>query len=246
MKRVGIKKRPMSDATLSALEPEEREYREPDGDGLYFVVHPKGNKRWELRYKKPSTGKWSFVGLGTYPEVSAKWARQKANEARKLISQGVDPVIKKQEERQAVLEKGSFTFQQLAEDFYKTKTWTPDTKARNVGAINNHVIPIMGNRDYRVITKQEWHGLFQDIQKKLNLRTGKPIIEMGQRVTALVQEMYDYAEVTGKATYNPIINLHKYLKKHVSNSMKHVDESELPALLRAIVNRTGFVGDFFI
>ncbi|ENV43933.1 tyrosine-type recombinase/integrase [Acinetobacter schindleri] len=234
MKRDDVNKFPMKDTTLSALESEEKEYRLNNGDNLYFVVNPKGNKRWELRYKKPSTGKWSFLGLGAYPEVGSKWARQKADEARKLIGQGIDPVIKKQEERQAVVEKGSFTFQQLAEDFYKTKTWTPDTKARNVGAINNHVIPVMGRRDYRVITKQEWHSLFQDIQNKINPRTGKPIIEMGQRVTALVQEMYDYAEVTGKATYNPITNLHKYLKKHVSNSMKHVDESELPALLRAI------------
>jgi len=224
----------MKDTILSALEAEEKEYRVNDGDNLHFVVHPKGNKRWELRYKKPSTGKWSWFGLGAYPEVGGKWARQKADDLRKLIAQGIDPVVKKEKERLAVLEQGAFTFQQLADDFYKTKTWTPDTKARNVGAISNHVISIMGKRDYRKITKQEWHVLFQDIQNKLNPRTGKPIIEMGQRVTALVQEMYDYAEVTGKATYNPIINLHKYLKKHVSNSMKHVDESELPALLRAI------------
>lgn len=224
----------MRDTVLTALEPEDKEYRLNDGDNLYFVVNPKGNKRWELRYKKPSTGKWSFLGLGTYPEVGGKWAREKANEARKLISQGIDPVVKKQEDKQAVLEQGSFTFLQLTEDFYKTKTWTPDTKARNVGAINNHVIPIMGNRDYRKITKQQWHGLLQDIQQKLNLRTGKPIVEMGQRIAALVREMYDYAEVTGKVDYNPINNLHKYLTKHISNSMKHVDEVELPALLRAL------------
>ena len=234
MKRDDVNKFPMKDTTLSALESEEKEYRLNNGDNLYFVVNPKGNKRWELRYKKPSTGKWSFLGLGAYPEVGSKWARQKADEARKLISQGIDPVTKKQEERQALLEKGSFTFQQLAEDFYKTKTWTVNTKTRNVGALNNHVFPIMGNRDYRTITKQEWHVLFQDIQNKPHPKTGMPIIEMGQRVSALVREIYDYAEVTGKATYNPITNLHKYLLKHESVGMKHVDESGLPALLRMI------------
>lgn len=224
----------MKDTTLSALEPEEKEYRLNNGDNLYFVVNPKGNKRWELRYKKPSTGKWSFMGLGTYPEVGSKWARQKADDARKLIAQGIDPVVQKEEARQASLEQGAFTFQQLAEDYYTTKTWTPDTTARNVGALNNHVMPAMGKKDYRNITKQEWHALFQEIQNKLNPRTGKPIIETGQRVTALVREIYDYAEVTGKATYNPITNLHKYLKKHESNGMKHVSDDELPALLRAI------------
>lgn len=224
----------MRDTVLGSLEAEEKEYRINDGNNLHFVVHPKGNKRWELRYKKPSTGKWSWVGLGTYPEVGGSFARKKADEARKLIAQGVDPVVQKAEVRLATLEQGAFTFQQLAEEFYLTKTWTPDTKARNVGALNNHVMPTMGKKDYRNITKQEWHGLFQDIQKKLNPRTGKPIIETGQRVTALVREMYDYAEVTGKATYNPITNLHKYLKKHESNGMKHVSDEELPALLRAI------------
>lgn len=224
----------MRDTVLGSLEAEEKEYRINDGNNLHFVVHPKGNKRWELRYKKPSTGKWSWVGLGTYPEVGGSFARKKADEARKLIAQGVDPVVQKAEVRLATLEQGAFTFQQLAEEFYLTKTWAPDTKARNVGALNNHVMPTMGKKDYRNITKQEWHGLFQDIQKKLNPRTGKPIIETGQRVTALVREMYDYAEVTGKATYNPITNLHKYLKKHESNGMKHVSDEELPALLRAI------------
>ncbi|WP_291354373.1 tyrosine-type recombinase/integrase [Acinetobacter sp. UBA3106] len=234
MKRDDVNKFPMKDTTLSALEFEEKEYRLNNGDNLYFVVNPKGNKRWELRYKKPSTGKWSFLGLGAYPEVGSKWARQKADEARKLISQGIDPVVQKAEERLATLEQGAYTFKQLAEEFYLTKTWTPDTTARNVGALNNHVMPAMGKRDYRNITKQEWHDLFQEIQKKLNPRTGKPIIETGQRVTALVREIYDYAEVIGKATYNPITNLHKYLKKHESNGMKHVSDEELPALLRAI------------
>ena len=157
MKRADVNKFPMRDTILSSLEPEEKEYRVNDGDNLHFVVHHKGNKRWELRYKKPSTGKWSWLGLGTYPEVGGKWARQKADEARKLISQGIDPVVQKAEERLVTLEQGAYTFKQLAEEFYLTKTWTPDTNARNVGAINNHVIPVMGNRDYRIITKQEWH-----------------------------------------------------------------------------------------
>ncbi|MFH6911271.1 tyrosine-type recombinase/integrase [Acinetobacter sp. AM3-2] len=234
MKRADVKKFPMKDSILSSLEAEEKEYRINDGNNLHFVVHPKGNKRWELRYKKPSTGKWSWVGLGTYPEVGGSFARKRADEARKLIAQGVDPVVQKAEVRLATLEQGTFTFLQLAEKFYLTKTWTLDTKARNLGALNNHVMPAMGKKDYRNITKQEWHALFQEIQNKLNPRTGKPIIETGQRVTALVREIYDYAEVTGKATYNPITNLHKYLKKHESNGMKHVNDDELPALLRAI------------
>jgi len=34
MKRKDIKKRPMADTVLASLEPEEKEYRENDGNGL--------------------------------------------------------------------------------------------------------------------------------------------------------------------------------------------------------------------
>ena len=49
MKKADVKKFPMKDTTLSALEPESKEYRINDGENLHFVVTAKGNKRWELR-----------------------------------------------------------------------------------------------------------------------------------------------------------------------------------------------------
>ena len=54
MKRTEIKRRPLSDTVLANLEPEAKEYRELDGDGLYFRVKPDGKKAWLFRYKKAS------------------------------------------------------------------------------------------------------------------------------------------------------------------------------------------------
>lgn len=51
MKRTDIKRRPLADTVLATLEPESKEYRELDGDGLYFRVKADGNKSWQLRYK---------------------------------------------------------------------------------------------------------------------------------------------------------------------------------------------------
>ena len=51
MKRAEIKRRPLSDTVLANLEPETKEYRELDSNGLYFRVKPDGNKSWQLRYK---------------------------------------------------------------------------------------------------------------------------------------------------------------------------------------------------
>ena len=52
MKRTEIKRRPLSDTVLATLEPELKEYRELDGNGLYFRVKPDGKKAWLFRYKK--------------------------------------------------------------------------------------------------------------------------------------------------------------------------------------------------
>ncbi len=52
MKRTDIKRRPLADTVLATLEPELKEYRELDGNDLYFRVKPDGNRSWQLRYKK--------------------------------------------------------------------------------------------------------------------------------------------------------------------------------------------------
>lgn len=101
MKRHEIKSCPLANKTIAALEPEERAYRERDSNGLYLYVRADGRKSWELRYRKPD-GKYSWLGLGTYPVVKSKDARQKAQEARDLLAQGITPrQHKKQQEQKA-------------------------------------------------------------------------------------------------------------------------------------------------
>jgi hypothetical protein len=85
---------------------------ELDGNGLYFRVKPDGNKSWQLRYKKPD-GKWSWLGIGGYPEIS-ELARKKAQELIADISKGENPIITKQERKRKELEDNNATFEALA------------------------------------------------------------------------------------------------------------------------------------
>lgn len=231
MKRTQIKKRPMSDTTLATLEPEEKEYRELDGNGLYFRVKPDGKKAWVYRYKKPD-GKWSWLGLGNYPEVSGQLARQKAAELLADSSTGADLVVTKQQRKQAELDNNNATFERLIYEFLDNKVtkWTDGTMTRNKGALEKHILPIMAKRKYTEIKPIEWMNLFQGIQRE------KGIIEQSNRMRALCQEAYDLAKVTGRIEYNPIEGLHRFLETHQGENMRHVSPAELPALLRAIRN----------
>ena len=65
MKRSEIKRRPMADTVLTGLQPESKEYREHDSNGLYFRVRPDGSKSWQFRYKNDLPDqKWTHQEAG--------------------------------------------------------------------------------------------------------------------------------------------------------------------------------------
>jgi integrase len=61
-----------------------------DGDGLMLVVRPSGKKSWLLRYQM--NGVRRDMGLGSYPEIGLKEARQRTADARRMIEAGKDPI----------------------------------------------------------------------------------------------------------------------------------------------------------
>lgn len=231
MKRTEIKRRPLSDTVLANLEAESKEYRELDGNGLYIRVKTDGNKSWQLRYKKPD-GKWSWLGLGGYPEISGQLARKKAKELLDDVSRGENPIISKQERKRQELEQSNATFELLAREWLDTKlnSWVADTMTRNKGALEKHIFPIFGKRLYITIKPIEWVNLLKGIQQE------KGIYEQVNRIRAMCRDIYDFAKVTGRIDYNPLEGIQKYLEQGKKTNMAHVDEKELPALLRAINN----------
>lgn len=229
MKRTDIKKRPLSDTTLENLESEDKDYRELDGNGLYFFVQKNGNKSWQLRFKKPD-GKWSWLGIGGYPAIKGKVARKKAQELMNDIGNGQNPIISKRARREKELEDSTATFESLAREWSDTKLnrWVNDTMTRNKGALEKHIFPVFGKRLYVSIRPIEWMNHLKGIQQE------HKIFEQVNRIHAMCRDIYDYAKVTGRIDYNPLEGLGKFLEKGKKENMAHVSEKDLPQLLRAI------------
>lgn len=227
MKRFDIKRRPLADTVLATLEPDASTYRELDGTGLYFRVKPNGQKSWELRYKK-ADGKWSWLGMGAYPEVSGALARQKAAQLRDSTAKGGNPLTTKRAIRAAEAEAANNTFEPLAREWLsiRSKTWTEGTLVRTRGALEKHVFPVFGKRAYNSILPMEWMDFLRAMEQ-----TG--IVEQTSRVRGMCKEIYDLARVTGRATHNPLEGLHKFLLTKPVENFAHVSLDELPALLRA-------------
>lgn len=66
-----------------------------DGDGLWLRVVSEERRSWIFRYKHRE------MGLGAYPAVSLAEAREKAEAARKLLANNIDPLEHRREEKAA-------------------------------------------------------------------------------------------------------------------------------------------------
>ena len=228
MKRSEIKRRPLADTVLASLEPEASAYRVLDSNGLYFRVKPNGQKSWELRYKK-AEGKWSWLGMGGYPEVSGALARQNAAKLRDSTAKDGNALTTKRAIRAAEIEEANNTFGHLAREWLeiKSKTWSHGTAVRTIGALEKHVFPVFGKRPHTGILPMEWMDFLRGMEQ-----TG--IVEQTSRVRGMCREIYDLARVTGRAVHNPLDGLHKFLLTKPVENFAHVPLEELPALLRAI------------
>jgi hypothetical protein len=82
-----------------------------DGSGLYLLVQPSGGRWWRFKYR--FQGKERELSLGVYPEISLKLARERREEARRTVAQGIDPSA----ERKAAKEARQVTFELIAEEW---------------------------------------------------------------------------------------------------------------------------------
>jgi hypothetical protein len=61
-----------------------------DGGGLWLQISPGGGKSWLFRYKL--AGRARAMGLGSVKFVPLSQAREKAEEARRALFAGTDPI----------------------------------------------------------------------------------------------------------------------------------------------------------
>ncbi|WP_244654074.1 tyrosine-type recombinase/integrase [Pseudomonas syringae] len=231
MKRTEIKRRPLADTVLAALEPEAKEYRETYGvDRMYFVVSPPLRKRGELRFKKPD-GKWGWHGLDSYPEVTTKKAREKAFEAQGLAASGIDPVVHKAAARASRTAVTANTFKAAA-DLWLNKKIADARAERTVkgmrGALDNDILPALGDKPLDQISRSDCAKLQASIEKRGAHNTS-------EKVRVCVSQIFGLAIAMGMTENNPASNLVDIAAKAPEETQyPHLMEAELPELLQAL------------
>ena len=77
--------KPLTSTEIKNSKPKGKEYKLNDGGGLSFRVRINGTKDWIFRYYEPFTKKRKDISFGSFPTVSLADARNKRDQAKKII-----------------------------------------------------------------------------------------------------------------------------------------------------------------
>ena len=80
---------PLTDAAIRNAKPADKAIKARDGGGLYLLINPNGSRWWRLDYR--FGGKRKTLSMGIYPDVPLAKARERREEARRLLAEGIDP-----------------------------------------------------------------------------------------------------------------------------------------------------------
>lgn len=100
--------------------PEAKPYKLNAGDGLFLEVMPNGSKRWRLRYF--FVGKEKMLSLGLFPAVGLQAAKDARDQARRLLTQGINPSEQRKDDKAADKLADANSFEAIAREWLDRQT----------------------------------------------------------------------------------------------------------------------------
>ena len=224
----------LTDRAVRNSKPQEKPYKLSDGGGLHVVVQPGGSKLWRLKYR--FAGKEKLLSFGSYPSVSIASARQKREEAKKQMTAGLDPAVRKKldkiaEEKAAQNTFGAVVAEHLAN--MAANGLAETTLAKNRWMLEDLAAPL-AKRPIAEIMPIEVLDVLKRVEKSGRRETAR-------KLRGMIGGVFRYAVVTLRATNDPTAPLRgALLAPQVQHRPAIIDERELGVLMRAVDEYDGW------
>ena len=135
----------LNDTTIrNARTCDSKNHRLSDGGGLYLEVTPKGRKWWRFRYR--FAGREKCISFGVYPAVKLKTARQRRDDARELLAEGVDPSQQRKIDKLQRAGSDQNTFEAVAAEWHNARKvkWSKIHQAKVLRMLERNLYPSIG------------------------------------------------------------------------------------------------------
>jgi len=217
----------LTELEVKKAKPTDKQQKLTDGGGLYLLIHPNGGKYWQMAYR--FDGKQKTLSLGVYPDISLADARDRREQARKLLANDADPSALKQAQKTAKVEVASNSFDTIAKEFHKVKSpmWTPGHARQWMGNLEKYALPIIGDRPITDIEPMEIVGIMRTVETNGTFETR-------DRLLQTIGAVFKYAIATGRAKYNPAEIRMALADRPKVEHFACIAPAELPEFLRAV------------
>ena len=198
-----------SNATIKAIRTGDARGRVNDGAGLYLRLFVKGGSHgWRFDYSL--NGRRNTLSLGTYPDTGLSLARRKADEARKLVSAGVDPSdarkqtreqfarLRDAEQRATAGLPPVHSFEAVAREWHSKNepTWASSHSSKIIRRLEQDVFPWIGSRPVSAIRPMDLLALLKRVEER-------GAIETTHRIQQNCGQVFRYAVATARAESDP-------------------------------------------
>jgi integrase len=215
---------PLSDPAIRSAKPKDKPYKLFDERGLFLLVRPNGARLWRFKYS--IAGREKLISFGDYRDVPLKRAREKRDEARKLVADGVDPSAERKAEKSA---HGN-TFKAIADEWLALQSKNLSEKTVSIlrSRLSRSLFLAFGSQPIAEIKAPELLAALRKLE-------AKGTHETAHRVRALYGRVARFAIATGRAERDISADLRGALAPvQVTNFAAITDPRRIGDLLRAI------------
>lgn len=212
--------------------PEAKPYSLNAGDSLFLKVMPNGTKKWVWRYFYLNTAK--TLSMGLFPAVGLSEAKAARDNAKRLLAQGINPSLKRKDDKAAALLAQENSFQAIAVEWLERQTDKAEATRTKSTWLLSFAIADFGRRPINEITPKLVLDTCRRFEKQGKLETAK-------RIKVKCSQVFRYAVATGRADSDPTRDLGGALKPpQTTHRAAITDPVKVGQLLRDIDQYSGY------
>ncbi|MDR7134041.1 integrase [Lysobacter niastensis] len=200
-----------------------------DGLGLYLEVTGSGGRYWRMKYR--FAGKEKRLAFGVYPEVGLAEARERRDEARRVLRNGQDPSAARAATKAAAKRDAMAGFELAATAWleHKRPGWAPETYRKAKYVTEMYLIPKLRRRSVATLTTKDAVAALVEI--------GKGAPALAAKARQYLQGITRYAEQHGLREDGRVLSLRGAVPTHEKGHIPAATNVKtITTLVKAIEN----------
>lgn len=143
-------------------------------------------KLWKLKYR--FVGIEKKLSLGAYPEVTLAQARDAREDARKKLTDMIDPGVLKNSVKRSKQLAAENSFESIAREWHAKflPKWTEDHGARILIRLEQNIFPWIGKRPITEVTAPELLSALRRVESRGAIETAHRVLQICGQVSKII------------------------------------------------------------